>query len=1231
MSRNTLFAPRSAVLVALLATSLFSVSAIAQVDAGAVRGTVTDPTGAVVANAKVNLTNDATGLRTAMVTAADGAYTFGPVRIGPYTIDVEAAGFRKATTHVTVSVQEQARADFQLVAGAITETVEVTAAAPQLQTQDASVGTVATSQQVNDLPLNGRNYTFLAQLGAGVTKLNPTRGLDATGSFVANGLTTVHNNYLLDGIDNNNDTVDFLNGAAYVNLPPPDAIQEFKVQTSNFSAEFGRAGGAVVNAAVKSGTNQFHGSAWEFLRNDLFDATSLDQWFTPTSQKKKGELRRNQFGAAAGGPIIKNKLFIFGDYEGTRIRQSVEKNPTVPTSAEAASGFLDYRDRFASTTTNYADVLGRSFNGATIFDPATTRLVNNGSTDTGLTVGCPNASATCYVRDPFYAGGSIAGMTDFTTTAQQNLMNQLPSTRIDSNALKLLQLFPGANASGFSNNYFANRSQPDDNNHFDVRADANFSQRDQLFGRVSYSRRHANIPGDFTGLGDDTGFGGGDFTDRSLNLAVGQTHAFSATLINEARFGYSRLRTSSQPASSLISGVPAQFGIQGIPQTAQNGGLPTIAISGLANLGAGAFASPNRRISDTIQFTENLTKVHGGHSFKGGFEYQRLHFPWVDPAWSRGQFNFGGYTGMAPGISCSTGCGQGTATGGVSMADILLTPIAATVPNGIDNVGGANFAAASNITQPDDLRHYYGTYFQDDWKATSKLTLNMGLRWEIFGGVGEGSGKQAGLLMPNANGVGAQYAILSQQKNAPLSPAFAPLLAADGIGLKYLSGSSIFTRPLTNFAPRVGVAYQFTPKFVARAAYGLFYGGFENLGGAPDPGYDYPFTVNLAFSASNGNILPLLYPNGQQATLENGLTAASPDPASPNFSPKGLGLIGFQRPWKTAYTQEWNGSVQYQLSQSQTITVGYIGNNTHHLLNGEKRNIPNLLLPPGTTKTPYLPFPDFQENSDYLNPNGAAYYNAVQITFERRFKQGLNLLANYTRSVCKDDYKNILGLSEGQFNRASTLPGFSDRKDYTFCGNDVPNLFHASGIWELPVGKGKLVGKNMSGLANAFVGGWSTQWIVTSQDGFPLTITCPTGTTSGDFQCYAPIAKGANPYAGKGPHGIAPFLNSSAFVQPPAVTSIGQTDFSPLGAPWNQVHGPAFTDLDLSVFKKFQTTERTNVEFRAEFFNLLNHPNFGTGIGNSNFLNNTAGNPFGAINNTIGNGRETEFALKFYW
>ena len=1191
---------------------LSPIPAFAQVDSGAVRGTVTDPSGAVVTNAKVTLTNESTGLSTTTATGNDGTYTFNPVKIGSYNITVELAGFQQATSRIAVNVQEQARADFKLTVGAVTTKVEVSALAAQLQTQDASVGTVATGVQINDLPLNGRNYTFLAQLGAGVTSLNPTRGLDQSGSFVANGLTTVHNNYILDGIDNNNDTVDFLNGSAYVNLPPPDAIQEFKVQTSNFSAEFGRAGGAVVNAALKSGTNQFHGSAWEFLRNDKFDALDVDQYFTPTNLKKKGELRRNQFGAAVGGPIIKNKLFVFGDYEGTRIRTGKEHNPSVPTNAESASGFTDFRDLFSSTTSTSVDLLGRTFSNATILDPATTRPVTAGQADpvTGLT-----ATASGFVRDPFYTNGSIAGITDFTTPTQTPFLNQLPGNRLDTNAVNLLQLYPSANGPGFLNNYFVNRSQPDDNNHFDVRVDQNFSSQDQMFGRFSYSRRHANFPGDFTGLGDNTGFGQGDFKDRSMNLAVSETHAFSGTMINEVRFGYSRLRTSSEPPNSTIDGIPAQFGIQGIPQSSGNGGLPTIDIGGLTSLGAGAFASPNRRSSDTIQFTENLTKISGGHSFKGGFEYQRLHFPWIDPAWSRGEFSFGGDTGI-PNL-----------TSGVGMADLLLTPTATTVPNGVNNVGGANTVFASNITQPDDLRHYYGAYFQDDWKATSKLTLNMGLRWEIFGGLGETGGRQAGLVPGAPNGAGAQYLILSQQKSAPLSPAFAPLLATDGIQLKYVSGSSLFTTPLTNLAPRVGLAYQITPKLVARAAYGIFYGGFENLGGAPDPGYDYPFTVNLGFFAPN-TVSPLLYPNGQPATLENGLSAADPNPASPNFNPAGLNLVGFQRPWKTAYTQEWNGSLQYQLTQSQTIGFAYIGNNTQHMLNGDKRNIPSIILPPGTDQTPYIPFPDFSRNSDYVAANGAAYYHSVAITFERRFSQGLNLLANYTRSTCKTDNKNILGIGEdnSHFARAPVLAGWGLLKDYQYCGNDVPNIFHASGIWQLPVGKGKALANGASGALDAVIGGWSMQWIYTLQDGFPLSIGCNPATTA-NFGCYAPVASGQHIYAHKGPHGTTQFLNPSAFVEPPAATTIGQTDYSPLGGPPTQAHGPGYDNLDFSLFKKFRTSEKTNLEFRSEFFNLLNHPNFGNSFASLDFTN-TA---FGKITGTRGIGREVQLALKFNW
>jgi Carboxypeptidase regulatory-like domain/TonB dependent receptor len=1204
------------------AISVFTANpALAQVDTGAIRGTVTDASGAVVVNAKVELRNEGTGLVVSTVTASDGTYTFNPVKIASYRISVEAPGFRKATTQVVVNVQEQARADFQLVPGAVTESVEVSAAPPQMQTQDASVGTIATGQQINDLPLNGRNYTFLAQLGAGVTPLVATRHLEASGSFVANGLTTVHNSYLLDGIDNNNDTVDFLNGAAYVNLPPPDAIQEFKVQTSNFSAEFGRAGGAVINAAIKSGTNQFHGTAWEFVRNDKLDAVSLDQYFFNPKQGK-GELRRNQFGGALGGPIRKNKLFIFGDYEGTRVRTGVGLQANVPTDAVRTSGFTDFRDLFSNPAQSFTqkDLLNRTFNAATILDPATTRPATKGQVDpvTGLV-----ATGTGFVRDPFYTNGSIVGITDFTGLTQ--FLNQLPGTRLDPNAIKLLGLYPAATVKGaFVNNYQIVRSEPDDSDHFDIRADQNFSDKDQMFGRVSYSTHRENIPSTFTGDGSNIGFDQGAIVDKSWNLAASETHSFSPTLINEARFGYSRLTDSAQPSVADVQGIPAKYGIPGIPQGSGNGGLPGIDISGLTSLGAGAFASPNRRQSDTYQFTENLTKAYGGHSFKGGFEYQRLHFPWIDPAWSRGNFSFGGYTGITN-VGGSTG-----------MADILLTPTATTVANGINNVGGANTVFASNITQPDDLRNYYGTYFQDDWKVNSKLTINMGLRWEIFRGLAESSGKQAGLVPGTLSGAGAQYVIPSQQKNAPLSSAFAPLLAKDGIQLNYISGSSIFTTPLTNFAPRVGLAYRFTPKLVARAAYGVFYGGFENLGGAPDPGYNYPFTVNLGFFRTN-DASPLVYPNGQQATLENGLTAADPNPASPNFSPSGLNLVGFQRPWKTAYTQEWNGSVEYQLTPSQTVTVAYVGNNTHHMLDGDKRNIPSIILPPGTDQSAHIPFPDFSRNSDYVAANGSAYYHSVQVAFERRFSHGLNLLANYTRSECMTDTKNILGIADGNFARAPTLPGWGRQKDYQYCGNDVPNIFHASGIWELPFGKGKRFGNGSSRVLDEVIGGWSAQWIFTLQDGFPFPIVapgsagtpgsgCPVATTA-DFGCYPDVVSGQSLYAHKGPHGITQFLNPAAFAQPPAATTVGQTDFSPLGGSPTPVHGPGFENLDMSVFKRFQVTEKTNLEFRSEFFNTFNHPNFSNSFVTLDFRS----AQFSQINGTRGIGRQIQLALKLYW
>src|SRR5947207_271011 len=369
---------------------LGATSSFAQIDAGAVLGTVSDSSGGRVSGATVTLTNEGTNASVSTTTGDDGGYKFTPVKIGTYKVAVTIQGFQTTTQHgLNVNVGENLVADFSLKPGSVSETVEVTSSAPVLQSQDASVGQVIDSKNVNDLPLNGRNFTFLAQLSAGVnTPQADTRGNAASGAFAANGLRPAQNNYLLDGIDNNSDTVDFLNGTNFVVLPPVDAIEEFKVQTTGFSAEYGRSGAAVLNATIKSGTNQLHGAIWEFFRNDKLDAADF---FENAGGIKKGELRQNQFGVSAGGPVViphvfdgRNKVFFFGDYEGFRRRQGSPHTGSVPTLAERNSGYTNFQDLIAGQSGTTTDALGRTMPKGTILDPATTRPVGSG-----------------FVRDPF--------------------------------------------------------------------------------------------------------------------------------------------------------------------------------------------------------------------------------------------------------------------------------------------------------------------------------------------------------------------------------------------------------------------------------------------------------------------------------------------------------------------------------------------------------------------------------------------------------------------------------------------------------------------------------------------------------------------------------------------------------------------------------------------------------------------------------------------------------------
>ncbi|MHB8654612.1 MAG: TonB-dependent receptor domain-containing protein [Terriglobia bacterium] len=1213
--------------VTLLFGLLFAQGLYAQVDTGAILGTVRDQSGAVVPGAKVTVTNEGTAFANSTVTGSDGTYVFTPLRIGTYTVSAEFQGFQKAQrNHITVDVQQQVVVDFSMVPGAVTQTVEVTAAAPLLQTTNGSVGNVVNGQTINNLPLNGRNWTFLAQTATGVTiGQQEGRGLDASGDFSANGNRPAQNNYLLDGIDNNINLVDFLNGTAFVVLPSVDAISEFKIQTTDYAAEIGRAGGAVLNATIKSGTNQFHGDAWEFVRNDVFDA---NDFFINAAHQKKPEFRLNQFGFTAGGPIIiphvydgRNKTFIFGDLEFTRRRQGTTFVTTVPTAAERASGYTNFADLIAlQGCSRGTDLLGRGIPCGTIYDPATTRSVTSGAVDpvTGLT-----ATGNGFVRDPISCNG---------------VANTLCASRIDPNAVKLLNLFPAPTQGGIFNNFTTSPVVQDNGRRFDIRADHNFSDKDQMFARFSYLDEPQLKPGPFGGIADGGGFNQGSQTAGSSNSALSWTHSFSPTLINEARFGFAFIHTSRIQSNGNTLGIPAQFGIQGVVQSPQNGGLPQINIGSLSQIGSSNFLVSNE-YNSTSQLTENLTKIYHSHTFKGGIEFQHIKFSTLQPPWSRGSMGFGGNYTSIPKI------GDGS-TGIAQLLLLPVNPVTAGTPNGVNAVqGGANDTRISNMANVDDGHNYYGGYFQDDWKVSQKLTLNLGLRWDYFAQVEENFGGQ-GNLIPGAPGAGAQYLIPIQRKNRPsLSPSFVNLLAADGISLVYTPNAALGNSQSTNFAPRLGFAYQATQKLVVRGGYGIFYGGFENRGFSPNLGENYPFQFDFHFTNPN-DWTPNTYADGSVATLEQGYLSV---PLNPGIVvAEGLSLRGIQFNYITPYTQGFNLTFQYQLTPNETFSLGYVGSLARHLETFPGSNQVSQILPAGicthnpNCAAPHVPYPDFGQGSSYAATEGSSAYHSLQATFERRFSAGLNFNANYTYGKVLSDARDLLNGDIGGW-RAPYLSGFGIVKDYALADFDVRNIFHLSGGWEFPVGHGKHWLTDSSGVENAILGGWSTHASLVLQDGQPFTVGCIRGTTSG-LGCNAMLVPGQNVIGG--PHNVNQWMNPAAFTQPCQLSASGPTLNSPpncipetgvgvLGGAFTQLVGPGFHRLEWSLFKDVKTSETTHLQFRSEFFNLTNHPNFALPSGrNFQFNDLTKSGHFGQITSTRDNPndpREIQFALKFYW
>jgi hypothetical protein len=1230
--------------------------AAAQVDQGSIIGTVTDTTGAVVPNAQATLLNTDQGLTLEVTTNDSGEFTFSPVRIGNYTLTINAKGFARTTQqNLTVNVGQHLLVNVQLKPGSSTETVEVSAAPPQLQTEEASVGQVMTEKSVNSLPLNGRNFTFLAQLGAGTqTPQADTRGNAASGAFSANGLRPAQNNYLLDGIDNNSNAVDFLNGTNFIVLPPVDAISEFKVQTANFSAELGRSAGAVLNATIKSGTNSIHGAAWEFFRNDVLDAAD---WFENNAGTKKGALRLNQFGGAIGGPIIKDKIFFFGDYEGLRRVQGTVQTGAVPTAAEVSSGFTNLSDLITANT--QTDSLNRTIPTGTVVDPATTRLVTAGAIDpvSGLT-----AASTGFVRDPF----GTCGPSTQNFSASTCGLNQIPVSRLDPTALKLMSLYPAANQAGITSNYTVSPNLYEQRNAFDVRADVNPSQRDQVFFRFSYVDNPIFIPGIFGGIADGGGFQQGDQTAKSSQSVLGYTHVFTPATINVLHVGFNHLHTTRFGPVGSQSGIPDQFGIQGIPQFAENGGLPSIAIGGLSTLGSNAFL-PSDEISQTLQITDDFTKVWRKHSFKAGIESQHVKFSTLQPAYSRGNFDYDGRFTDIPTKN----------NGGTGRAQFLLTPEAATVPNGVDFSGGADGVNASNINKTYNYRTYLAFYFQDDWKVTPKLTLNLGLRYDYFSPIRETNGGQANFVESGPpNGTPTYLIPASGKDDRSLSTSFIDTLAKDGIALEQTDrfGQGLVQTQKNNFAPRIGLAYQINPKLVVRGGFGFFFNSFENAGYSPNIGENYPFVYNFSYASQTSSNVP-----GQQtvspisfntpwagcptagpggtATISSGLSCVAFTPTAVNA--QGLGLGGLQFDYITPRTLSVNTTLQYSITRALSAQVAYVFTQGKNLQIGLGNNNVTALLPAGSSTTNVtspgaggtVPFPDFSANGQFQSTVGISNYNSLQTKLEQQYSNGLTLLLAYTYSKTLSDAGDLLNGGSLTNFRAPAVPGLGPEFDYGPANFDIRNVWHFSGGYDLPFGANKRFMANSGRAANMLLGGWSVNWILTLQGGQPITLACPTATVAtnvGNNGCNDVRVAGQSQKLGLHTNSSGRlfwFGNPNAFQQPcplgnnvaPPAGCIPATGSDVLGFRPGTTTGPGFHRLDFSAFKAFKLTERFSLQFRSEFFNILNHPNFnapnfgGNGVvAISNSGNFTSPN-FGQIGSTRDapyDPRQIQFALK---
>jgi hypothetical protein len=1152
-------------------------------------GTVTDPSGAPIAGATVTATDTDRGTLWTAKTNDTGAYDLLRLPIGTYTLKVTATGFQTAAhSAFTLQLNQTVRIDVPLKVGTVSETVEVSGAAPVLQTQDATVGTVMDANSISNLALEARNYVQLTLLTPGSVSVS-TDSMNAYGASntaeeggrpYINGNREQANNFLLDGVDNNQASDNII---GYT--PSPDAIGEFNLITQNASAEFGNYNGGIVNATIKSGTNRFHGDLFEFFRNDFLNANKWENGLgdgTPTGVLPTPKLRWNIFGGTLGGPIIKNKLFFFADYQGGRLDFPRSSGfITVLTANEIGGNFSALcQNGFTGGICN-----DRSSNGLVI-----DQLYNPCATGTGGTTGTPCSILAPGARPAF--AGNIIPAASLDPVFTSLVTNSLYPTSIAT--------LPNGFGRAVNTTYDQFNSDQGD-----IKLDYIISDKDHLFAR--YSKGNQDDPSN-----NSVGLLGDMVNEAFLdNGTVNWSHTFSNNLMNEARFGKNYIKLP-HGLTTFPSGVGQLGNTIGITNGNPNGvtGLPELAFAGgsitninngtLTNLGA---ADVVEKFSSTItQFDDVLIYTHGRHVFKTGYQMNRYN---INVFYSGNSGELGAEIfGLGPG---------GNYSGTEQLLSGVLTPTAgdpsADWALGLPQDVGRG-TSSGGWRQRDWL---LAGFAQDDWRITDRLTFNLGLRYEARTPWIELNNQQVG--------VNEYTGALEFVGNTPVPTG--------------VVGSNGFSRGIYNsnyglpdLQPRFGFAW--SPAFghnktVVRGAYTLssyLEGTGTNLRLTQNP----PFTPPQV-EAQN-------VATGTAYSTGSAFNAAAPPAGDPFI---GATMLTWQGTVQPAVANQWNLSIQQQIARDTTFQIGYVGQSTTHLMvpewlsQGELQSNGTVTYPliggqnpigtviDGVTTTAVTYGPNGFGNVKNTASVGNMNYNALQAVLQKRSGHGLEAQVSYTYEKCMtndDGYYGTWGDTQAGPSGNYWQNLYNPHGDYARCYWDSTNVLSAYAVYDLPFGRGKQFANNMPTAVNAVVGNWAINPIISWHGGFPLSLygASDSGTGSPENR---PDCIGAVTY---------PKTVSSLGIQWFGQSSFANAASGTFGncAAQGPVIGPGYSDVDLSLQKNFPITESMRVQFRAEFLNLFNHPNFD--VPNDSCCTGTFG-----VSSATQNAREMQFALKFYF